>query len=255
MFTFIANVNGSNFTVAIIPLEKQFHTNSTRATWLVGFNVLMFGLGNVLWVPLMRVLGKRPVYLMALALFVAANAWSTVATSWGSLLGGRMVAGFGAAAADATVPSAVADMVSCEIFPLTYTASANAAQFFLEHRGHCMMYFQLSVASGIFLGPLINGYIVQLHSWRWSCGFLAIAGGATFLLALFLLRETQYHMHRIQYAPNEVPKKRGYMGWLSLTVGFNKQGHFLRTFWDITRMAFYPSVFWGGCMVGLCVGW
>lgn len=81
----------------------------------------MFGLGNILWVPLMRVLGKRPVYLIALVVFVAANAWSTVATSWGSLLGSRMVAGFGAAAADATVPSAVADIVSCVSIPLRCT--------------------------------------------------------------------------------------------------------------------------------------
>ncbi|KAK6435561.1 hypothetical protein LTR95_008256, partial [Oleoguttula sp. CCFEE 5521] len=88
LFSFIANVNGSNFTVAIVPLQKQFKTDATHATWLVGFNVLMFGLGNVLWVPLMRVVGKRPVYLLALAVFVAANAWSTKATSYGSLLGG-----------------------------------------------------------------------------------------------------------------------------------------------------------------------
>lgn len=117
------------------------------------------------------------------------------------------------------------------------------------------MFFQLAVASGIFLGPLINAYIVQLHSWRWSCGFLAIAGGVIFLLAFFLIRETQYNAHRTQYPPAEVPQKRRYLGWLSLTVGFNKEGHFFRTFWDIIRMPFYPPVFWTGCMVGLCVGW
>ncbi|KAK0791624.1 hypothetical protein LTR75_011717, partial [Friedmanniomyces endolithicus] len=109
LFSFIANVNGSNFTVAIVPLSKHFDIGNNRATWLTGFNVLMFGLGNVIWVPLMRVLGKRPVYLIALIVFVAANAWSTRATTFGSLLGGRMIAGFGASAADATVPSAVAD--------------------------------------------------------------------------------------------------------------------------------------------------
>lgn len=240
LFSFIANVNGSNFTVAILPLSKQFHTDATHATWLVGFNVLMFGLGNVLWVPLMRVFGKRPVYLAALAVFVAANAWSTRATSWGSLLGGRMVSGIGAAAADATVPSVVAEM------------------FFLEQRGHCMMFFNLSLASGIFLGPVINAYLVQLHSWRWSCGFLAIAGGAIFILAVFFIRETQYYGERRQLEPHEIPPKRSYLGWLSLTVGYNNNRPFqtfVRTFWDIIRMAFYPPVFWVGCLVGIFVGW
>lgn len=31
LFSFIANVNGSNFTVAIVPLEKHFHISATRA--------------------------------------------------------------------------------------------------------------------------------------------------------------------------------------------------------------------------------
>ena len=86
----------------------------------------------------MRVLGKRPVYLLALAVYVAANAWSTRAKSWGSLLGGRMVAGFASAAADATVPSVVADM------------------FFVDQRGHCMMFFHFALASGVFLGPMVS---------------------------------------------------------------------------------------------------
>lgn len=240
LFSFFANVNGSNFTVAILPLSKEFRTDPTHATFLVGFNVLMFGLGNVLWVPLMRVVGKRPVYLIALGVFVAANAWSAKATSWGSLLGGRMIAGFGAAAADATVPSAVADM------------------FFLEQRGHCMMFFHLALASGIFLGPLINAYIVQLHGWRWSCGFLAIAGGFCFVLAALFIRETQYYGERKQHPADAVPRARSYASWLSPTIGYNNDKplqRFLRTFWDILRMAFYPPVFWVGCLVGIFVGW
>lgn len=213
---------------------------STHATFLVAFNVLMFGLGNILWVPLMRVLGKRPVYLIALAVFVAANAWSTKATSWGSLLGGRMIAGFGAAAADATVPSVVNDM------------------FTIEHRGHCMMFFHFALASGIFLGPLINAWIVQLHGWRWSCGFIAITGGVIFIMAVFLIRETQYNKERRIYEKDQIPAARSYAGWLGLTVGYNNDkpvARFLRTFWDIIRMAVYPPVFWVGCLVGLFVGW
>jgi MFS family permease len=223
-----------------VPLEKQFHTTPTRATWLVGFNVLMFGLGNILWVPLMRGLGKRPIYLLALAMFVACNVWSMKARTWGSLLGGRMLAGFAASAADATVPSAVADM------------------FFVDQRGHCMMFFHFALASGIFVGPLINAYVVQLHGWRWSCGWLAIAGGFVFVLAVLLIREPQYHQERRQWPEDQRPRKRTYAQWLSLTVGYNGDRpveRVFRTFWDILRMAFYPPVFWVGCTCGLFVGW
>lgn len=237
LFTFIANVNGSNFTVAILPLEKYFHVDATKATMLIGLNVLMFGIGNLIWVPLMRVLGKRPVYLMALSILMAANAWSTVATTWNSLLGGRMLSGVGAAAADATVPSVVADM------------------FFLDQRGHCMMFFHLALSSGLFLGPLINAYLVQLHDWRWSPGFISIFAGCLLLVGFFTIRETQYTLPRLQHAEEDVPKKRSYIGWLGMTVGYNKKGNFFRTFWDIIRMAGYPPVIWVGIIIGCFVAW
>ena len=223
-----------------MPLEKHFHTNATHATFLVGFNVLLFGCGNIIWVPLMRVLGKRPVYLMALAVFVAANAWSTKATSWGSLLGGRMVAGFGAAAADATVPSAVAEM------------------FFVDERGHCMMFFHFAIGCGLFLGPLINAYVVEFHNWRWSTGWIAITGGVIFILAFFLIREPQYNRERRQYPEDEIPTPKTYSQWLSLTVGYNSDRplqRFLTTFWKIVQIALYPPVLWVACLLGVFVGW
>ncbi|KAI7198418.1 MFS general substrate transporter [Hortaea werneckii] len=143
LFSFIANVNGSNFTVAVKQLANHFHTDLTHSTFLLGFNVLTFGL-------------------------------------------------------------------------------------------------------------------VQLQDWRWSCGFLSIAGGVVFVLAVFFMRESQYQHRGYQYHEGEVPKKRSYVGWLSLTVGFDSKTPvqtFFRTFWDIVRMAFYPPVFRVGCLVGVFVGW
>lgn len=111
----------------------------------------MFGLGNILWVPLMRVVGKRPVYLTALAGFVAANAWSTVATSWGSLLGGRMLAGFCGSAADAPVPSAVADM------------------FFVDERGHCMMV--MCTTYSLHFSQILTKLNLSFFISHWPQGF------------------------------------------------------------------------------------
>jgi MFS family permease len=52
------------------------------------------------------------------------------------------------AAADATVPSVVADL------------------FYFHVRGHFMMMLHTTISAGIFLGPLINVYIVQYAGWR-----------------------------------------------------------------------------------------
>jgi MFS family permease len=152
-------------------------------------------------------------------------------------LGARMLSGVGAACADATVPSLVAEM------------------FFFDQRGHCMMFFHVALTSGLFLGPLINAYIVGLHGWRWSCGFIAIFSGVLLVCTFLLVRETQYTRPRLQHPDSEKPTKRSYVGWLSPTIGYNPQGHFLRTFWDILRMATYPPVFWAGILIGCFVGW
>ena len=88
---------------------------------------------------------------------------------------------FMSAAADATVPSVVADL------------------FYFHKRGHCMMMFHTAISAGVFLVPLINAYIVQYAGWRWMCGYMAIAASATFLVGLFTVHETAYKRERVNF--------------------------------------------------------
>lgn len=181
----------------------------------------------------MRVVGKRPVYLMALLLLSMMNVWSSRASSYGELLASRIVSGLMAAAADATVPSVVADMVAA------------------KDRGHYMMFFHLAMTAGLFVGPLINAYLVQLHNWRWMCYFLAIAVGAVFLLAIFTIRETSY----VKKNAEQRGHTRSLRQWMSLTVGYNPESSFLQAFLDILACAAYPPLIWCSLTIGISVGW
>lgn len=239
-FTVLATFNSSNFTVAVQPLAAEFGQSPTRIGYLVCFNVLWLGVGNLVWVPLSRVVGKRPVYLVSLLLFIGTNVWSFEAHSYGSLLSARIVSGFAASAADATVPSLVADL------------------FFIHERGHCMMIFHMSLSIGFFLGPLICAYITQTVGWRWTCGLLAIAGGITFLIGIVTIHETHYPartQEALERPGDSYPPKRQTTQWLSLTIGYNKEVSFWRTFVRILSMAVYPPVAWTGLAVGTFVGW
>lgn len=226
-------MNSSNFTVATQAIIKEFQVNQTQAGQLVCFNVFLFGVGNIFWVPLMRVIGKRPVYLLAMLMLCMMNVWSSQATSYGELLASRIVSGFAAAAADATVPVVVADMVAA------------------KDRGHYMMFFHLAMTAGLFLGPLINAYLVQEQDWRWMCYFLAIAVGVVFLVAIFTIRETSY-LKRHQAEPNH---RRSQWQWMSLTVGFNREASFIQTLLDILANATYPPLIWCSLTIGISVGW
>lgn len=181
----------------------------------------------------MRVIGKRPVYLLALLMLCMMNVWSSQATSYSELLASRIVSGFVAAAADATVPAVVADMVAA------------------KDRGHYMMFFHLAMTAGLFLGPLINAYLVQEENWRWMCYFLAIAVGVVFLVAIFTIRETSY-VKRHQAQPG---RRRSQWQWMSLTVGYDRNASFIQTLLDILANATYPPLIWCSLTIGISVGW
>ncbi|EME79870.1 uncharacterized protein MYCFIDRAFT_13265, partial [Pseudocercospora fijiensis CIRAD86] len=238
LFTFMANVNASCFTVAVRPLAAYFHNDANHATWLTNFNVLAFGLGNLFWIPLMRVVGKRPVYLSAILILVFANLWSNQATSWGSLLGSRIVSGLGAAAADATVPSVVFDL------------------FKLHERAYYLAWFHISLASGIFLGPMINAFVVQGRQWWWIPGWMAIAFGVVFVLAFFFVHETTYLEDRVPKFPP--PKELTWVQHLSVSRALTRKAKvqvFKETLLDLLYMSCYPQVLFAGIVVGVFVGW
>jgi MFS family permease len=233
----MANVNASNFTVATLALRKYFHIDATHAVYLTALNVLMFGVGNLLWIPMMRITGKRPVYLLALLVLIFSNVWSARARTYGSLLASRMISGIGASAADATVPSAVSEL---------YEA---------RHRGAKMMFFHIALASGIFLGPLINAYVVQEHGWRWSPAWIAIATSFVFILAVFLIHETQYS--HLRNSADWKPR-RSFFSYLSLHRGFSCDAPLQKAkqaLKDIFVMASYPPILFASSVVGLFVGW
>lgn len=199
----------------------------------------MFGVGNLLWIPVMRVTGKRPVYLLAILVMIFSNVWSAKARSYPSLLVSRMASGIGAAAADATVPSAVAEL------------------WFSRERGARMMHFHLALASGIFLGPLINAYVVQKHGWRWSPAWIAIASGVLFVLAFFLVHETQYDHVRTPDSTKWQTRKPFYSYW-SLHKGIRPDrpvARAIQAIKDIFVMASFLPILFASILVGIFVGW
>ena len=198
----------------------------------------MLGAGNLFWVPLIRVVGKRPVYLTAILLLMVFNIWSYKAQSLGSLFAARIMSGFAAAAGDAPVPAVVADM------------------FFAHERGFAMMVFQISLSSGFFIGPLINAYIVQAtHGWQWTCGWIAIAAGANLLVAIFTVRESTYVNRNVDAPESAFEPKRGAFAHMDLTRGVNKNAPFVESFLNIFALAMYPPLAWAGVTVGVFVGW
>jgi MFS family permease len=217
-----------------VTLEKYFHVSAAHASYIICFTTLTLGFGNLLWVPLTRVIGKRPLFLISPLLLVAFNVWSYKTTSFGSLVAARICSGFAAAAGDAPVPSLVADL-----FPVT-------------ERGFAMMFFQLSLSCGFFVGPVINAYIVQnTGGWQWCCGWIAIAAAFNWVLVVFFVWET--NVPRAQR--EKIQPRHSWLSRMSVTKGYDKDSSFWRALKDIVILAMYPPITWAGILTGALVGW
>ncbi|KAI9648039.1 hypothetical protein NHQ30_002667 [Ciborinia camelliae] len=235
---FLVVLGSSSFIIAIVPVAKELHTTTVRAGYLTSIHVLAMGIGNIIWVPLSRRIGKRPVYLSSLLLLVGTKIWGYFARSYVNLLASRIVDGLVSGAAEATIPSVVADL------------------FYFHERGHCMMLFHIAISAGIFLGPLINGYIVEYAGWRWMMGFLAILAATTFVIGIFTIHETAYPREKaiLSLPENEYPPKRSRLSDLSLSIGYNPDASPLKWLRGTLTILAYPPILIVSSTLGVCVG-
>ncbi len=119
-------------------------------------------------------IGKRPVILVSMLIFIAGTIWSFQAKTVSSLLGARVLASLGAGSIESLGPSIIAD-----IFLERYFATS-------------MALFALFLSGGSQVGPIIAGYITADRSWRWFFKLCAILTGFNFVTCVLFLPETSF---------------------------------------------------------------
>jgi len=150
---------GSNGANLSFPQEFGIDSGTGRDQWIVGaINAIIFltaGLiGAFIVDPLNKYLGRRgEIFLTAMCL-TACPIGSAFAKSWQGLFAARFVLGIGIGAKNATVPIYSAEMAPARI------------------RGALVMFWQLWVVIGIFLGFAANVIVkdVPRIAWRLQLG-------------------------------------------------------------------------------------
>lgn len=149
--------------VALPGLMRDLHLGHGSAQWLsTGFLATMTG--TMLVTPwLSRRLGERRLYLMALAVFVAASVTGMLAGSFVVVLLARLVQG---AVAGVLQPLAMTTLF--RLFPA-------------DQRGRAMGWYGLGVVLSPAIGPSVGGFLVDLWNWRaiflLELPFMAVAWG------------------------------------------------------------------------------
>ncbi|KAJ9650103.1 hypothetical protein H2198_010580 [Neophaeococcomyces mojaviensis] len=147
-------------------ITSYFHA-SNAASWMSTVFYLTSTVSQPLYGRISDVIGRRPVYLFAIAMFGLATGWCALAPTVGSFIAARAFCGFGAGGVIAMSGILISDVVK------------------LEFRGIYQSYLNGSYGFGCGLGAALGGLLCDRLGWRAAFGIQIPFIAAFMVLALF----------------------------------------------------------------------
>ncbi|EME45897.1 hypothetical protein DOTSEDRAFT_22021 [Dothistroma septosporum NZE10] len=157
---------GNIYLPALPVLQRVFGVGETAMNAIVTYFMIVFAFA------LFDYKGRRPLYIISLAIYIASNIlMAALPSNFGALVFLRVVQAFGSAAVVSMGAGTVADTTEP------------------RHRGKAMSHFLLGPQLGPVIGPVLGGALAEA-SWRRIFGFLALTGFTLRLMIVFMLPET-----------------------------------------------------------------
>lgn len=161
---------------------ETFGVSEVAATLGLTLFVAGYGIGPMIWSPMSEIpfIGRNPIYLATLAVFVAFQAPTALASNFGMLLAFRFLTGFFGSPVLATGGATIADI------------------WRPSKRAYAMSIWGISAICGPTLGPLVGGFAAQYGfveggftaKWTWPIWELMWLSGFCLVFLFFLLPET-----------------------------------------------------------------
>lgn len=152
--------------------ELGFHINDLNRGQAFGFAGL--GCGSIIFIPLMNKYGRRPMYILSLALQLGACVWLGLTKTTVDLFLSNGLAGLGGAICETIVQVTISDI------------------FFVHQHASMNAYYLLFTSVGSSLGPVAAGYVIESQGWQWMWWWCVILIGANLVLVFFVFEESKY---------------------------------------------------------------
>ena len=112
LLTFSVYIGSAIYSAGILDVSETFGVSRVAATLGLTLFVLGYGIGPMLWSPMSEVpqIGRGPIYISTLALFVVLQVPTALATNFGMLLAFRFITGFVGSPSLATGGASIGDM-------------------------------------------------------------------------------------------------------------------------------------------------
>ncbi|KAH7357456.1 major facilitator superfamily domain-containing protein [Pyrenochaeta sp. MPI-SDFR-AT-0127] len=160
------------FFPAITSLSEALDVSISKINLTITSYMIIAAIAPAILGDLADTIGRRPVYLVMLGVYLCANVGLAVQRNWAALFVLRMVQSFGSAATIAVGYGIVADI-------------ATPAE-----RGEFVSSMVLGPNIATAVGPILGGALAESPGWRWIFWLLSILSGMCLLAIALLLPET-----------------------------------------------------------------
>ncbi|PNS15924.1 hypothetical protein CAC42_4325 [Sphaceloma murrayae] len=167
-------IGSAIYTPGLYGVMEQFQVSQTVAVLGLCLFVAGYGLGPMVFAPMSEVpqIGRMPIYILTLVVFVALQVPVAMASNIGMLLAFRFLAGLFGSPVLATGGATLAD-----IYPP-------------KKQAYALSVWGLSAVAGPTLGPTVASFAVVAKGWTWSIWELMWLAGFSLVFLFFLLPET-----------------------------------------------------------------
>lgn len=145
-----------------------------QTAYVTSVFIACVGVSAVVWNPISNVYGRRPIYILSIAVGLAMSVASGKAKNFGSLLAFRALNGFFGG-----VPLGLGSSTVCDMF-------------FTNERGFYMGIYTVSFIIGGHVAPIIGGYIEKNLTWHWCFYVPAIITAGLLVCFILTVPETLY---------------------------------------------------------------
>ncbi len=192
--TFMTTLDGSIVNIGLPSIANTFHVGLSGAVeWIIIGYLVIIAATLLTWGRLADMIGRKPIFLTGLIVFIIGSALSGLAPSLSLLILARLFQGIGGAL-----------IFSVNIAMITSTFPRN-------ERGLALGLNAVVVSLGVAAGPTIGGIITQYLTWRWIFYVNVPICAIVLLASLYLYRE--------QGTPGKLHQRFDPIGALVLAIG------------------------------------
>lgn len=161
----------TSYTSSIPGLQSTFGISDT--TGILGVTTYLVGMatGSVILAPLSEMYGRRPIYIIAMFMFVVLILPCALAPNIEAILATRFFGAFAASALISNAPGTVNDVVV------------------EKYRALAFSLWSIGPMNGPVFGPVIGGFTFQYLGWRWTNWMVMILASVA-AIGVSLIQET-----------------------------------------------------------------